>query len=225
MAGGLGQRLQPLTENCPKPLLKVGGKALLETTLENFCEEGFKYFYFSVNYRAQMIMDYFGDGSRWGVSIKYLHEKKRLGTAGALSLLPIKPLEPVLIMNGDILTKINTAKLLKFHLENRSAATICVKEQRNQIPYGVVDFEKNQLRNIDEKPVQHFFINAGIYVISPEVLDYVPEDTFFDITDLIKAIMKDKKEITVFPIREYWIDIGRLDDYEKANLEFAEIFT
>jgi len=224
MAGGLGQRLKPLTENCPKPLLKVGGKALLETIVENFAAEGFRNFYFSVNYRAQMIMEYFGDGSRWGVSIQYLQENKRLGTAGALSLLPIKPAEPILIMNGDILTKINTAKLLEFHRQNQSAATICIKEHHHQIPYGVVAFEKNRLQHIDEKPLQQFFINAGVYVLSPEVLSYVPAESFYDITDLIKDLQQDKKDITVFPIREYWIDIGKLDDYKRANIEFSEVF-
>ncbi len=225
MAGGLGQRLKPLTENCPKPLLKIGGKVLLETILENFVEEGLKNFYFSVNYKAEMIMDYFGDGSRWGVSIQYLHENKRLGTAGALSLLPDQPVEPLLVMNGDILTKINTTQLLNFHRKNRGVATICVKEKYRQIPYGIVNFDKNRLLHIEEKPFQRYFINAGIYVFNPEVLKYVPAETFYDIPDLIKALQEDQKEITVFPIREYWIDIGHFDEYERANHEFNEVFT
>jgi dTDP-glucose pyrophosphorylase len=224
MAGGLGQRLKPLTENCPKPLLKVGGKVLLETILENFISEGFNNFYFSVNYRAQMIMDYFGDGSRWGISIQYLQENKRLGTAGALSLLPVKPLEPLIVMNADILTKINMAKLLEFHKQNQGIATICVKEHHKQIPYGVVAFKENHLQYIEEKPMQRFFINAGIYVLNPEVLEYVPPQLFFDIPDLIKKLLQAEKAISVFPIREYWIDIGRLDEYERANHEFNEVF-
>jgi dTDP-glucose pyrophosphorylase len=224
MAGGLGQRLKPLTENCPKPLLKVGGKVLLETILENFISEGFNKFYISVNYRAQMIMDYFGDGSRWGVSIQYLQEDKPLGTAGALALLPAKPREPFMVMNADILTKINMAKLLEFHKEKQGIATICVKEHHKEIPYGIVAFEENHLQHIEEKPVQRFFINAGIYVLNPEVLDYIPLQSFFDIPDLIKKLLEEGKVIKVFPIREYWIDIGRLDEYERANHEFNEVF-
>jgi len=224
MAGGLGRRLKPLTENCPKPLLKVGGKVLLETILENFIAEGFKNFYISVNYKAQMIMEYFGDGSSWGVSIKYLLEKKPLGTAGALSMLPLKPDEPLIVMNGDILTKINIAKLLEFHNKGEGIATICVKELQKQIPYGIVRFEKNHLQYIEEKPIQRFFINAGIYVLNPEVLEYIPSESFYDIPDLIKNLIKEQKVITVFPIREYWIDIGRLDEYERANYEFNGVF-
>lgn len=224
MAGGLGRRLKPLTESCPKPLLKIGDKPLLETILESFIEQGFRYFYISVNYKAEMIIDYLGDGSRWGVEIKYLHENKSLGTAGAMGLLPIKPSEPLLVMNGDILTRINFGQVLDFHKKNLTEATICVKEQQSQIPYGVVTIDKNRLKTIDEKPVQHFFINAGLYVLNPEVLDYVPHDLHFDIPDLFKVLLNNGKEITVFPIREYWIDIGHYDDFEKANNEFAEVF-
>jgi len=224
MAGGLGQRLQPLTESCPKPLLKVGGKPLLETILESFIEQGFRKFYFSVNYKAEMIIEYFGDGSKWAVEIKYLYEKQRMGTAGAIGLLPNPPEEPLLLMNGDILTKINITQLLDFHKKNQADATICIKEQHSQIPYGVVTFDKNRLKRIEEKPVQRFFINAGLYVFNPDVLKYVPTGSFFDIPDLIKILLKNGKEIAVFPIREYWIDIGRFDDYEKANHEFSEVF-
>jgi dTDP-glucose pyrophosphorylase len=224
MAGGLGTRLQPLTESCPKPLLKVGGKPLLETILENFIEQGFRQFYFSVNYKAEMIIEYFGDGSRWAVDIRYLHENQCMGTAGAIGLLPAQPKEPIIMMNGDILTKINAVQLLNFHNKSLAEATICVKEQHSQIPYGVVVFDKNRLKRIDEKPVQQYFINSGLYVFNPEVLDYVPYGSYFDIPDLIRLIMKGGKEIAVFPIREYWIDIGRMDDYERANLEFAELF-
>jgi dTDP-glucose pyrophosphorylase len=224
MAGGLGHRLQPLTESCPKPLLKVGGKPLLETILESFIEQGFRHFFLSVNYKAEMIMEYFGDGSQWAVEIRYLHESQSLGTAGAMGLLPAQPQEPIILMNGDILTKINTAKLLDFHKKNMTEATICVKEHHSQIPYGVVIFDQNRLTRIDEKPVQRFFVNSGLYVFNPGVLKYVPSGSYFDITDLIGVLLKNSEEIAVFPIREYWIDIGRMDDYERANLEFAEIF-
>lgn len=224
MAGGLGQRLHPLTESCPKPLLRVGGKPLLETILESFIEQGFRNFYISVNYKAEMIMEHFGDGSRWGAEIHYLHESKRLGTAGALGLLPAKPQAPILLMNGDILTKINYGQLLEFHKKNLSAATVCIKEQHSQIPYGVVTVDQNRLKKIEEKPAQRFFINAGLYVLNPEVLNYALPDSYFDIPELFKTLLQNEKEIAAFPVREYWVDIGRFDDYERANNEFTEVF-
>lgn len=224
MAGGLGRRLEPLTENCPKPLLKVGDKPVLETILESFAEQGFRHFYISVNYKAEMIKKYFGNGSRWAVEIKYLHERKSLGTAGALGLLPEKPRNPLLMMNGDILTKMNYGKLLDFHQMNQTEATLCVKEYNNQVPYGVVTVQNNRLLRIEEKPEQRFFISGGIYVFNPVALDYVPSGSTLDIPVLLKTLLAHGKEIAVFPIREYWIDIGRFDDFERANNEFGQVF-
>jgi len=224
MAGGLGRRLEPLTENCPKPLLKVGDKPVLETILESFVEQGFRHFYISVNYKAAMIKKYFGNGSRWAVEIKYLHESKALGTAGALGLLPEKPRIPLLMMNGDILTKMNYGKLLDFHEMNQTEATICVKEYSSQIPYGVVTVQNNRLLKIEEKPEQRFFVSAGIYVFSPASLDYVSSGSPQDIPVLLKTLLASGKELSVFPIREYWIDIGRFDDFERANNEFGQVF-
>ncbi|MBU7008494.1 nucleotidyltransferase family protein [Phosphitispora fastidiosa] len=224
MAGGLGRRLEPLTENCPKPLLKIGNKPLLETILESFAEQGFRHFYISVNYKAEMIKKHFGDGSHWAVDIKYLQEGKSLGTAGALGLLPAKPEEPLLLMNGDILTKMNYGKLLDFHYKNLAEATICVKEYNNQIPYGVVTVKKDRLLKIEEKPQHHFFISGGIYVFNPAVLDYVPHGSSLDIPDLLRTLLAQEKKIAAFPIREYWIDIGHFDDYQKANNDFAKVF-
>jgi len=224
MAGGLGRRLSPLTDFCPKPLLKVGDKPVLETILESFIQQGFRCFYFSVNYKAEMIIQHFGDGSRWGVEIRYLHENRPLGTAGALGLLPVKPEDPLLLMNGDILTKIDFGRLLDFHHQALTDVTMCIKERFNQIPYGVVTFQKNRLTGIEEKPLQRYFVNAGLYVLNPAVLDYVPAGSRLDIPDLVKELLNQGKEIAVFPIREYWIDIGRLDDYKRASDEFAEVF-
>jgi dTDP-glucose pyrophosphorylase len=224
MAGGLGRRLKPLTETCPKPLLKVGGKPVLELILDSFIEQGFRHFYISVHYMADLVKEYFGDGSRWGVEIRYLHEKRRLGTAGALGLLSERPEEPLLLMNGDILTRINYGQLLVFHQKNLAEATICVKEHYSRIPYGVVVFEKNRLKRLDEKPQQRFFINAGLYVLNPEVLDRVRPGQYIDIPDLFRTILEQGREIAVFPICEYWLDIGRLTDYERANDEFPEVF-
>ncbi len=224
MAGGFGTRLRPLTQECPKPLLKVGDKPILETILHNFIEHGFYRFYISVHYKAEMIQQYFGDGSRWNVEIQYLHEDESLGTAGALSLLPERPASPFFVMNGDLLTKVNFEQLLDFHTVHRAKATMCVREYEHQVPYGVVRLNRHQLLGIEEKPVQRFFVNAGIYVLDPSVLDLIPRRTYFDMPSLFDALVKRQEQTIAFPIREYWLDIGRMGDFERANLEFAEVF-
>ena len=223
MAGGLGSRLRPLTENTPKALLPVGKKPILETILENFIEFGLRRFYIAVNYKDEMIRSHFGDGSKWGVEINYLAETQRLGTAGALSLLPESPNKPLLVMNGDLLTKVNFRQLLQFHSENTAPITMCVREYDFQVPYGVVEIVDHMVSGINEKPVQRFFVNAGIYVLEPEAIKHIPKNEFFDMTQLIEKMIKDEKT-AAFPIREYWIDIGRLNDLERANGEFSEVF-
>ena len=224
MAGGLGSRLDSLTKNCPKPLLQVGHQPVLQTILENFVVYGFHNFYFSLNYKAEMIEEFFGNGSKWDVSIKYIHEDKRMGTAGALSLLPEKPDIPLFVMNGDILTKVNFLQLLDFHIEHRAAATMCAFKYGLQIPYGVLQIDRDSLIKIDEKPVQSFFVNAGIYVLEPQVLAHIPADTFFDMPSLYEKLIESKKEAAVFPLREYWIDIGHMSDFERAQGDFKKIF-
>lgn len=224
MAGGLGSRLRPLTNECPKPLLRVGAKPILETILESFIENGFRKFYLSVNYKAEMIEEYFADGSRWGVEIRYIYEDKRMGTAGALGKLPELPTHPIIVMNGDLLTKVNYSFLLDFHQENNSKATMCVREFDYQIPYGVVRIEKHRLIGIEEKPVQRSFVNAGIYVLDPSALELIPKDTFFDMPTLFELLIQEQKQTSVFPIREYWLDIGRVDDFNRANTEYKEVF-
>jgi dTDP-glucose pyrophosphorylase/CBS domain-containing protein len=224
MAGGLGTRLRPLTNDCPKPLLEVGGKPVLETILENFLEYGFKNFYLSVNYRSDMIKEYFQDGARWGVKIRYLEERERLGTAGALSLLPEKPDCPLLVMNGDLLTKVNFQQMLDFHELHQAQATMCVREYTYQVPFGVVKMDKHQLTGIEEKPLQRFFVNAGIYIVEPQTLELIPPGTFFDMPQLFQKIIASGGETTAFPIREYWMDIGQMHDYEQANCEFDKVF-
>lgn len=225
MAGGLGTRLGSLTKECPKPLLKVGNKAVLETIIDNCKEYGFYRFAISINYKAEMIQDYCGDGSRWGVEISYIHENKRLGTAGALGLLKDIPADPILVMNGDVLTKVNFQHLIDFHVVQQSAATMCVREYDFQVPYGVVKIDKQKLLGIEEKPVHHFFVSAGIYVLNPESLGFVPKGQYFDMPSLFERMMEHKMETTVFPIREYWLDIGKLDDFERANGEYNEVFS
>jgi len=224
MAGGLGSRLRPLTDECPKPLLKVGSKPLLEIILENFLEYGFRTFYISVNYKAEMVQAHFGDGSRWGIEIRYVHEDRRLGTAGALSLLPGRPTQPLIVMNGDLLTKVNFQHLLDFHAEHRARATMCVREYDFQVPYGVVRIDHHRILGIDEKPVQRFFVNAGIYVLEPEALDLIPPATYFDMPELFTNLIGRQQETAVFPIREYWLDIGHMDDFARANGDFPEVF-
>ena len=224
MAGGLGTRLSPLTDKCPKPLLKIGEKPLLETILINFAEYGFRNFYISVNYRAEMIEQYFGNGARWGVRIEYLRETHRMGTAGSLSLLPTKPNDPMLVMNGDLLTKVNFAQLLDFHIEHKAKGTMCVREYDFQIPYGVIQTEKHRLLAIKEKPRHRVFVNAGIYVIDPDSLENIPQNQYLDMPSLFERLIETKQETAVFPIREYWIDIGRMGDYEKANAEYQSEF-
>lgn len=223
MAGGLGSRLRPLTEDRPKPMILVGGRPILETILLNFVEGGFHRFYITVNYRAEMIMDYFGDGSRWGVEIEYIRETEKLGTAGALSLLPEKPAKPLIVMNGDLLTKTNFGMLIDFHTSHRAAATMCVREYDFQVPYGVVKLEDHRLVAIEEKPVHRFFVNAGIYVLSPEAVAKIPP-SYYDMPTLFESLVSSGMEASVFPVREYWLDIGHIADLEKANGDFKALF-
>jgi dTDP-glucose pyrophosphorylase len=224
MAGGMGSRLRPLTDDCPKPLLTVGSKPILETIIENFIEYGFHRFYLSVNYKAEMLKDHFRDGSRWGIEIIYLHEDKPMGTAGPLGMLPDDPSQPVLVMNGDLLTKINFQQLLDFHHEHGADATMCVREYSFQIPYGVAKLEKHKLLDIVEKPVQKYFVSAGIYVLEPKTLKMLPKGSYIDMPELFKTFIAKGMDVTTFPIREYWLDIGRIEDLERAKGEYPEVF-
>jgi len=221
MAGGLGNRLKPLTEKCPKPLLEVGGKPILETILTRFSKQGFRRFYISLNYKAKMIEEYFGDGSKFGAEIRYLVEKESLGTAGALGLIKERFEAPFIVMNGDLLTTVNFSNLINFHFENKLIATMCVREIDIQVPYGVVKIENQKLVALEEKPVRSFFVNAGIYVMSPETIDLIPKDRRFDMTTFFEKMLALHKPINIFPIHEYWLDIGRQSDYERAKNEFG----
>lgn len=224
MAGGLGVRLRPLTDECPKPMLKVGDKPLLETIVENFVEQGFTRFFVSVNYMAEKIKAHFGNGSSLGADITYLEERNKLGTAGALGLLPEIPEKPVLVMNGDLLTKVSFRQLLDFHHAHRSQATMCVREYDFQVPYGVVKIDHHRITAIDEKPVHRFFVNAGIYVLQPQVLSHIQPGVYSDMPTLFEKVIAEGGESAVFPIREYWMDIGQMSDYDRANGEFSQVF-
>jgi dTDP-glucose pyrophosphorylase len=220
MAGGFGTRLRPLTNDVPKPLLKVGNRPILETILIQFVDAGFHNFFISTHYKAEMIREHFGDGSTWGVKIQYVHEIEPLGTAGALGLLPIKsPGLPILMMNGDLLTKVNFEHLLDFHNEQGGLATMCVREYDVQVPYGVVTIDKQYINTIKEKPIHKFFVNAGIYVIELDLLDELNGSSYLDLPNLFEENLEKGVQINAFPIHEYWLDIGRIEEYERANQE------
>ena len=224
MVGGLGTRLRPLTENTPKPMLKVGNKPILQTIVEKFAEYGYTDIVMCVNYKSHMIQDYFGDGKEFGVNIEYVLENQRMGTAGALSLLKDKPNEPFFVMNGDLLTNVNFEHLHNYHLSNNSLGTMCVREYDFQVPYGVVNISNSKITSIEEKPTHKFFVSAGIYMLSPEVLDYIPKNQFYDMPTLFEKIIGENKNAISFPLREYWLDIGRIEEYKKANEEYDEVF-
>ena len=221
MAGGFGTRLKPLTDNCPKPLLKVGDKPILETVLLSFIKSGFYNFYISTHYLPEMIQEYFGDGSKWGISINYVYEEQPLGTGGALGLLPKNlPDLPVIMMNGDVLTKVDLEALLSFHNKNNANATISVREYEYQVPFGVIESEGNNITSMVEKPIQRFHVNAGIYVVGRKIIEQVNDNEVIDMPTLLGRFLGDS--VLMFPFYEYWLDIGRMDDYKRAQ---SDIYT
>lgn len=224
MAGGLGTRLRPLTESTPKPLLKVGNKPILEIIIDNFISAGFYRFYISVNYKSEMIEQYFGDGSRFGVKIKYIHEKKRMGTAGALFYLPKSLNKPIIVMNGDLLTKVDFGEFIDYHMKQNAVATMGVREYSYQIPYGVIDYDGVKIVKITEKPTKTYYINAGMYVLSPKAVACVDEEKYIDMPDLFNQFLTKNKKTTVYPVREYWMDIGRIDDFKQAQIDYGGEF-
>ncbi|WP_339862410.1 nucleotidyltransferase family protein [Paremcibacter congregatus] len=224
MAGGFGTRLRPLTDNCPKPLLRVGERPILEITLRHLIRHGFKNFYISTHYLPDMIRDYFGDGEKWDVSITYVYEDQPLGTGGALGLLPRNiPQLPLIMMNGDVLTNLNVSKLLEFHHKENASATMCVREIEYKIPYGVVDSANNLLIGMVEKPTHYFQINAGIYVINPEVYNSVDKHTVIDMPTLLEREITIGKIINIFPLHDYWLDIGRMEDFKRAQVDIQAL--
>lgn len=223
MAGGFGTRLKPLTDNCPKPLLKVGDKPILETVLLNFIKSGFHDFYISTHYLPEMIREYFGNGEKWGVSINYVHEEIPLGTGGALGLLPKDlPKLPVIMMNGDVLTKVDLEALLTFHNENNANATMCVREYEYQVPFGVIESEGKNIKSMVEKPTQRFHVNAGIYVVGRSIVEQVKNHEAIDMPTLLERYLDDN--VLMFPFHEYWLDIGRIDDFNRAQIDVKGLF-
>ena len=223
MAGGFGKRLAPLTNNTPKPLLKVGDKPILENVINQFIDAGFYNFYISTHYRAEMVQKYFGDGSNLNVSIRYIYENEPLGTAGSLGLLPDNlPKLPILMMNGDLLTKVDFKELLRFHLQEGEDVTMCVREYDFQIPYGVVETDGKHVISIEEKPVHRFFVNAGIYVLNPSMLDMVDGKSYLDMPKLLEQKMRESGKISMFPVHEYWLDIGQIEQFDQAQRDVSQ---
>ena len=221
MAGGLGTRLGELTKDTPKPMLKVGAKPMIEHIIDMFVSHGFTKFMLSVNYKAEIIKEYFGDGNKFGIQVKYLEEKKRLGTGGALSLIDIELNEPFFVTNGDVLSSLDYEELLSYHKKQNSIATMCIRKDSYQIPYGVIEVdEANNIKAMKEKPIKEFFINTGIYVLNPEVLNYVPKDEFFDLPSLFDVLKSKSENIKSFEITDYWIDMGKPSDYEKIKEKY-----
>lgn len=225
MAGGFGKRLQPLTDHCPKPLLNVGDKPILEIIIENFVAAGFHRFFISTHYRPEMIRERIGDGGRWNIEVEYVHEDEPLGTGGSLGLLPKDRIrEPMFMMNGDLLTNLDFNKLLDFHDSHDGVATMCVREYEHRVPYGVIESDGLRVTSMVEKPAYRYFINAGIYVLSPTVLDAVSEGQRIDMPTLLEQCMNAGEPVNMFPVHEYWLDIGRVEDFQRAQDDVAGLF-
>lgn len=224
MAGGMGTRLRPLTQQRPKPLLQVGEKPIIQTIIENFVSQGFHDFKICINYQGEQIKAFCGNGGKWNANIEYIEEQKRLGTAGALSLLSKRPETPFFVMNGDVLTKVDFVRLLGFHQKQHNLATMCVREYRYQIPYGVVQLDQHRIIDLKEKPVKYYNVNAGVYLLEPTVLDHIPKNEYFDMTQLFEKLIEENAQVGSFPLREYWMDVGRMEDFEQAHLDYAVHF-
>jgi dTDP-glucose pyrophosphorylase len=225
MAGGLGTRLRPFTDTVPKPMIDVGGRPILEHIIRRFVSQGFKHFYISVNYLAHVIKDHFGDGDAFDAKITYIEETERLGTAGSLRLLPKDIKGPFMVMNGDLLTAANFAAIADYHLETGADATMCLREYTVQVPYGVVEQSDGRFIAIEEKPMHRHYINGGIYVLDSSILKLLPESGYFDMPSLFDNLMqKNPSAAAVFPLREYWCDIGQIADLERARKEIGRIY-
>lgn len=225
MAGGRGTRLAELTKDTPKPMLYIGPRPILDTIIANFADQGFRNIFLAVNYKAEQIEAHFGDGSDRGLNIRYLHENKRLGTCGALSLLPDdRPAGPIIVTNGDVLSKEDYGYVLDAHLATGADGTVLVRDYEMQVPFGVIEQVDGGVRSIHEKPMQRFTINGGVYVLSEKAVGLVPRDTYFDMPQLLQAMLAAGQNLRSHAAESYWVDIGRMADFEKANAEFARTF-
>jgi len=220
MAGGEGRRLRPLTDHVPKPMLPLGETPLLENLIRLLVSHRFQEIYVAINYLGEQIQNYFGDGRAFNCHIHYLHETKAMGTAGALGLLPSRPTDPVLVINGDLVTDLDLSSLMEYHAHAACLATQCVLEYLHTTPFGVVHLEADQVVAMEEKPTHRQLINGGIYVLSPSLLDLVPADREFTMPELMADACRNGYPVAAFPIREQWTDIGRVADYERARADW-----
>jgi dTDP-glucose pyrophosphorylase len=221
MAGGLGTRLRPLTEDIPKPMLPIGGKPLMELVIEQLRQVGIRRVNITTHYKPEKISDHFGDGSAYGVELKYVNEDKPLGTGGALGLIDT-PTEPMLVINGDILTQVDFRAMLSYHQKHQAVMTIAVRQYDIKIPYGVIECEGSRVCTLKEKPQIHFLVNAGVYLLEPKVFEFIPNGEHFNMTDLIQWLLAADHLVASFPIIEYWLDIGQLADYEQAQKDIEQ---
>lgn len=219
MAGGLGTRLRPLTETKPKPLITIGGKPILFILLDQLILAGFQKITLSINYKAEMIKDAISAVPAYAAHVRFIEETKRMGTAGSLTLLENVPTSPFFVMNADLLTKIDLKAMLHFHEAERNYLSIATLEEVFQVPFGVLKMNRKKIAGIEEKPVHRYLVNAGIYVLDPSILNLIPPDTFYDMPDLINAVISADKIVGNFPIHEYWLDIGRHEELSKARKE------
>ena len=217
MAGGFGTRLRPYTNDCPKPMVLVSGKPILEHIILRAKDQGFKNFYISLHYLGHVIKNYFGNGERWNINIIYIDENQPLGTAGAISLLDPFPNTPFIITNGDIITSTNYSDLLDFHIKNDADATMSVFKYDLQNPYGVVVTSGLNITDIYEKPIYSSYVNAGIYVLNPSIRNQITTDQRIDMPDLFKKIKEKQYKTIAYPIIESWLDVGRPDDLNLAS--------
>jgi NDP-sugar pyrophosphorylase family protein len=219
MAGGYGTRLRPITEGLPKPMLPIGDRPLLELTLQQLRDAGIKRVNLATHYKRDIIANHFGDGHSFGVKIRYVEEDQPLGTAGALGLIETSE-DPLLVINGDVVTRVDFHAMLDFHRHHRADMTVAVRQHEVQLPHGVVETDGLAITGISEKPILRHFMNAGIYLLNPEMCRFVPSGRRYDMTDLISRLIAEGCRVVSFPIREYWLDIGQVEDYQKALRDF-----
>lgn len=217
MAGGMGTRLLPHTENCPKPMLRVAGKPMLEHIIDRAKQEGFSRFVLAIHYLGQMIEDHFGNGQRLGVQINYLREQSPLGTAGALALLYPRPEVPFVVTNGDVITDIHYGELLDFHIRHSATASMAVRVHEWQHPFGVVHTQGAEIVGFEEKPISRSHINAGVYALDPDALDVLSVDVRCDMPTLFERLQAKGKRTVAYPMHEPWLDVGRPDDLAAAR--------
>jgi len=221
MAGGSGKRLRPLTEHMPKPMVPVGGRPMLERIIEQLRESGVSRVMVTTHYKGDLISQHFGDGTGFGVQISYVKEEQPMGTAGGLSQL--EPSDtPLLVINGDILTRVDFRAMLDFHNEHQAEMSVAVRQHEFQVPYGVIETDGELITKVSEKPTVNHFINAGIYLLNPNVSQLIPNKDSYDMTELIELLIADGRRVISFPVREYWLDIGQHTDHNKAEEDLAK---